>query len=99
MLSNHTVCLLNEISNILEKKTMKIGAKGAHIEYYFFFLRDFIFKKTLFEKLQYLKQEQEYYLGPIIMITQSNIIIILKHIKKVLFWYFKCLILHDCPEH
>ena len=24
----------------------------------FFFLRDFIFKKTLFEKLQYLKQEQ-----------------------------------------
>ena len=23
-----------------------------------FFLRDFIFKKTLFEKLQYLKQEQ-----------------------------------------
>ena len=25
----------------------------------FFFLRDFIFKKTLFEKLQYLKQEQK----------------------------------------
>ena len=25
---------------------------------FFFFLRDFIFKKTLFEKLQYLKQEQ-----------------------------------------
>ena len=25
---------------------------------YFFFLRDFIFTKTLFEKLQYLKQEQ-----------------------------------------
>ena len=24
----------------------------------YFFLRDFIFKKTLFEKLQYLKQEQ-----------------------------------------
>ena len=29
------------------------SAKGQ-----FFFLRDFIFKKTLFEKLQYLKQEQ-----------------------------------------
>ena len=27
-------------------------------EFFFFFLRDFIFKKTLFEKLQYLKQEQ-----------------------------------------
>ena len=26
--------------------------------FFFFFLRDFIFKKTLFEKLQYLKQEQ-----------------------------------------
>ena len=26
-----------------------------------FFFRDFIFKKTLFEKLQYLKQEQEYH--------------------------------------
>ena len=26
--------------------------------YQFFFLRDFIFKKTLFEKLQYLKQKQ-----------------------------------------
>ena len=25
---------------------------------FIFFLRDFIFKKTLFEKLQYLKQEQ-----------------------------------------
>ena len=25
--------------------------------FFFFFLRDFIFKKTLFEKLQYLKQE------------------------------------------
>ena len=24
--------------------------------FFFFFLRDFIFKKTLFEKLQYLKQ-------------------------------------------
>ena len=28
------------------------------IFFFFFFLRDFIFKKTLFEKLQYLKQEQ-----------------------------------------
>ena len=28
--------------------------------FFFFFLRDFIFKKTLFEKLQYLKQEQLY---------------------------------------
>ena len=26
------------------------------IFFFFFFLRDFIFKKTLFEKLQYLKQ-------------------------------------------
>ena len=26
--------------------------------FFFFFLRDFIFKKTLFEKLQYLKQER-----------------------------------------
>ena len=26
-------------------------------DFFFFFLRDFIFKKTLFEKLQYLKQE------------------------------------------
>ena len=26
--------------------------------FFFFFERDFIFKKTLFEKLQYLKQEQ-----------------------------------------
>ena len=26
--------------------------------FFFFFWRDFIFKKTLFEKLQYLKQEQ-----------------------------------------
>ena len=26
---------------------------------FFFFLRHFIFKKTLFEKLQYLKQEKE----------------------------------------
>ena len=26
--------------------------------FFFFFLRDFIFKKTLFEKLQYLKEEQ-----------------------------------------
>ena len=26
--------------------------------FFFFFLRDFIFKKTLFEKIQYLKQEQ-----------------------------------------
>ena len=26
--------------------------------FFIFFLRDFIFKKTLFEKLQYLKQEQ-----------------------------------------
>ena len=26
--------------------------------FFFFFLRDFTFKKTLFEKLQYLKQEQ-----------------------------------------
>ena len=25
---------------------------------YIYFLRDYIFKKTLFEKLQYLKQEQ-----------------------------------------
>ena len=30
-----------------------LGVKGLT-----FFLRDFIFKKTLFEKLQYLKQEQ-----------------------------------------
>ena len=30
----------------------------AYQLYNFFFLRDFIFKKTLFEKLQYLKQEQ-----------------------------------------
>ena len=29
-----------------------------YLFYFFFFLRDFIFKKTLFEKLQYLKQEQ-----------------------------------------
>ena len=28
------------------------------VNHLFFFLRDFIFKKTLFEKLQYLKQEQ-----------------------------------------
>ena len=27
--------------------------------FFFFFLRDFVFKKTLFEKLQYLKQEQQ----------------------------------------
>ena len=26
--------------------------------FFFFFLRDFIFKKTLFEKLQYLKQKE-----------------------------------------
>ena len=37
---------------------------NAHVQYdfltfFFFFLRDFIFKKTLFEKLQYLKQEQD----------------------------------------
>ena len=31
---------------------------GPKFIYYFFFLRDFIFKKTLFEKLQYLKQKQ-----------------------------------------
>ena len=31
---------------------------NAIIFFFFFFLRDFIFKKTLFEKLQYLKQEQ-----------------------------------------
>ena len=30
------------------------------IFFFFFFLRDFIFKKTLFEKLQYLKQELLY---------------------------------------
>ena len=27
--------------------------------FFFFFLRDFIFKKTLFEKLQYLKQDTQ----------------------------------------
>ena len=32
--------------------------KGGIFFFFFFFLRDFIFKKTLFEKLQYLKQEQ-----------------------------------------
>ena len=30
--------------------------------YIYFFLRDFIFKKTLFEKVQYLKQELYYYI-------------------------------------
>ena len=30
---------------------------GCGCFFFFFFLRDFIFKKTLFEKLQYLKQE------------------------------------------
>ena len=57
MLSNHTVCLLNEICNILEKNNEN-RRKGAHIEYY---------------------------LVLIIIITQSNIIIILKHLKKFYF--------------
>ena len=35
-----------------------MGINCIQIINFFFFLRDFIFKKTLFEKLQYLKQEQ-----------------------------------------
>ena len=35
-------------------------ALHIHLQFgqFFFFLRDFIFKKTLLKKLQYLKQEQ-----------------------------------------
>ena len=33
-------------------------AGQKYILFNFFFLRDFIFKKTLFEKFQYLKQER-----------------------------------------
>ena len=37
--------------------SVKFSSSNREI-FFFFFLRDFIFKKTLFEKLQYLKQEQ-----------------------------------------
>ena len=37
---------------------VRIMAKFFFFFFFFFFLRDFIFKKTLFEKLQYLKEEQ-----------------------------------------
>ena len=40
-------------SDELLKRVLNIA-----VFFFFFFLRDFIFKKTLFEKLQYLKQEQ-----------------------------------------
>ena len=33
-------------------------ADSGEAGFFFFFLRDFIFKKTLFEKLQYLKEKQ-----------------------------------------
>ena len=40
------------------KKGVQIWILYEEYKYFFFFfLRDFIFKKTLFEKLQYLKQE------------------------------------------
>ena len=42
--------------------------------FFFFFLRDFIFKKTLFEKLQYLKQEHFYWKN---YLNLKNIIIII----------------------
>ena len=46
---------------------------SSTLEYFFFFfLRDFIFKKTLFEKLQYLKQAY-YYINKHIWILYSTL--------------------------
>ena len=42
--------------SLYEKETLLENKPFTLI--FFFFFRDFIFKKTLFEKLQYLKQEQ-----------------------------------------
>ena len=50
----HTISLLSIVFHFIT--TMHT------ISLLFFFFRDFIFKKTLFEKLQYLKQEQYYFL-------------------------------------
>ena len=43
------------------KDDRKHEENGTYCYFLLFFLRDFIFKKTIFEKLQYLKQEQYCY--------------------------------------
>ena len=56
--SDHPIKLENfKLVNKSSKYEIKI-VESILIHNFFFFLRDFIFKKTLFEKLQYLKQEK-----------------------------------------
>ena len=45
-------------SQLQKEKSDILMQDNLGILTFFFFLRVFIFKKTLFEKLQYLKQEQ-----------------------------------------
>ena len=49
---------LTKIHNLPEIQSMPRPGNFFFFFFFFFFLRDLTFKKTLFEKLQYLKQEQ-----------------------------------------
>ena len=59
----YLLCKLSHVAFVYESfNCVYISSLLCDLQYisvnFFFFLKDFIFKKTLFEKFQYLKQEQ-----------------------------------------